>query len=81
MGSPEEHVEEESVEIESEENPLGQMEELTPKLMLVRIPGTDVPQPSLFLYFFRAYQKDIYSVKSEANKNLLLTVKRRKTCF
>ena len=46
MGSPEEHVEEESVEVESEENPLGQMEELTPKLMLVCIPGTGVPQPS-----------------------------------
>ena len=46
VDSPEEHVEEESVEVESEENPLGQMEELTPKLMLVCIPGTGVPQPS-----------------------------------
>ena len=57
VDSPEEHVEEESVEVESEENPLGQMEELTPKLMLVCIPGTDVPQPSLFHNFLELINK------------------------
>ena len=57
VDSPEEHVEEESVEIESEENPLGQMEELTPKLMLVRIPGTDVPQPSFLHHFLELIKK------------------------